>query len=327
MSYFLWSVMSTVCEDAESSPDSSPVVEQEVYSTDAAGTAIRTTMTELEGAVVFSSHGRQSSELRYEQHQDTPCLHLYFSLEGISSAHPRHSEDVYRLDDNQHVVSYSPGFEGYYATNGPVVRNFGVTLRESFFRRLIVAEPECLLRFRERVEAGKPSGISRYPMPVTARQKAVIDDLLHCMYTGRMKLLYYESKIIELFLLQAEQAANLAGYKPTPIKPADRDKLYAARHFVEQHMLDPLTLTQVARETGLNDFKLKKGFRELFGSTVFGYLNELRMNYARSLLLDTSCTVFEVAQTLGYSEPHNFTQAFKRYFGYLPGTIKKQRLM
>jgi AraC-like DNA-binding protein len=73
---------------------------------------------------------------------------------------------------------------------------------------------------------------------------------------------------------------------------------------------------------GLNDFKLKKGFKELFGTTVFSYLNELKMDYAKRLILDEKKTIYEVAMTLGYSEPHHFYAAFKRRFGYSPGELK-----
>lgn len=88
-------------------------------------------------------------------------------------------------------------------------------------------------------------------------------------------------------------------------------------------MFDPLTLSGIARDAGLNEFMLKKGFKELFGLTVFGYLNELKMNYARQMLLESQCTVYEAAYTMGYNEPYNFSKAFKKHFGYLPGELKK----
>jgi AraC-like DNA-binding protein len=147
-------------------------------------------------------------------------------------------------------------------------------------------------------------------------------EMIHCSYEGHMRQLYYEAKIIELFLMQAQQAENMMGRKPVQIKAADIEKLHAARQFVHMNMLEPISLQQVARAAGLNDFKLKKGFRELFGTTVFGYLNELKMTHAKRLLQDGGVSVGDIAIDLGYSEPQNFTKAFKRHFGYTPGEVK-----
>ncbi|WP_298740530.1 AraC family transcriptional regulator [uncultured Chitinophaga sp.] len=129
---------------------------------------------------------------------------------------------------------------------------------------------------------------------------------------------------MELFLLQAEQAERLAGGAAVSLHPADKERLYAAREYVKEHMFDPISLMQVARHCGLNDFKLKKGFKALFGTTVFGYLNELKMDYGRQMLLASACTVAEAGYVLGYTDSYNFSKAFKKYFGYPPGKLKQK---
>lgn len=73
----------------------------------------------------------------------------------------------------------------------------------------------------------------------------------------------------ELFLLQAQQAKKINGERPVTIKSRNIDKLHAARLFVRKHMLESVTLAQVGRESGLNEFKLKKVFKELYGSTFW----------------------------------------------------------
>ncbi|MEO8398573.1 MAG: AraC family transcriptional regulator [Ignavibacteriaceae bacterium] len=71
-------------------------------------------------------------------------------------------------------------------------------------------------------------------------------------------------------------------------------------------MIKEFTLLDLSRKVGLNDFKLKKGFRELLGTTVFSYLNELKMDYAKQLLLDKKKTIYETSMVMGFSEPHHF---------------------
>lgn len=275
----------------------------------------------FEGVHAFHSICRQDEPVRHGADEETACINMYFNLRGNSYSEDSNGRQL-ALSDNQHVFCYTSQFEGHYVTDSPRLENFGVKLLPSFFQRLMNMELDCMKRFQDRMEKESLVDLSDYPLPVTAAQKAVIREMQHCPYTGNMKRLFFESKIMELFLLQAQQAEERKDEKPLRIKPADIERLYAARLFVKQHIFDPITLEQVARVSGLNEFKLKRGFREMFGTTVFGYLNEQRMNYARKLLMNTSSTVFEVAYTLGYSEPHNFSKAFRKYFGYSPGGLK-----
>ncbi|NJK75120.1 MAG: helix-turn-helix transcriptional regulator [Microcoleus sp. SU_5_6] len=85
----------------------------------------------------------------------------------------------------------------------------------------------------------------------------------------------------------------------------------------------PPSLLELAKKAGINDYKLKIGFREVFGTTVFGYLRNQRMEQARQLLLEQQMNVSEVAQTVGYASLSQFSTAFKHYFGITPKTYQK----
>lgn len=294
-----------------------------IYTDDQGAQAIiRSIEYKWQDAYVFAAESRQDKPVRFVEKEETPSLCMYFSLEGTGSAVTTNRREDLQVSANQHVMCYAPYFDGHYLVETPVTRNFGIGIGPAFFERLLSSDLDCLLRLADKIARGQAADISPWPMNITPRQKWVMKEMLHCSYEGQMKQLYYEAKIIELFLMQAQQAESLMGRKPLQIKPADIDKLHAARQFVHMNMLEPITLQQVARAAGLNDFKLKKGFRELFGNTVFGYLNELKMTHAKRLLQDGGVSVGDIAIDLGYSEPQNFTKAFKRYFGYTPGEVK-----
>lgn len=273
------------------------------------------------GIEIFSLKGLKELELTISDCQEEPSLNMYFSLQGISSAKPISSGQEYHVEPNRHILGYMPNFEGDYSLRGNRVETFGICMQEPYFERLIATDLPCLERFWNEVHAGREADISRGPMPITHQQHTVINEILACPYIGQMRRLYLESKVTELFFLQAQQAESMPEQPFLFIKPADIERLHAAKLFVQQHIFDPLTLKQIAREIGLNDFKLKKGFKQLFGCTVFDYLMQCRMEYARQILLDTHSTIAEVAYTLGYADPYNFTKAFKRYFGYLPSQL------
>ena len=280
------------------------------------------TMASFAGVKIISARIMQERSTHFPETKDSPRLDMYFSLKGHSSAADTANGLLSEINSHHHGVIYTPRFDGYYTISGKEAEGFCIEIDNSYMHRLMITDLDCLKRFWDRISSGQMAELSEVPMALTWQQKQVIRDIQACPYSGHMKMLYYESKIVELFLMQAEQAERLAGGAAITLHPADKERLYAARDYVKEHMFEPLSLIQVARHCGLNDFKLKKGFKALFGTTVFGYLNELKMNYGRQMLLESACTVAEAGYVLGYTDSYNFSKAFKKYFGYPPGKLK-----
>ncbi|MEH2080075.1 MAG: helix-turn-helix transcriptional regulator [Nostoc sp.] len=90
---------------------------------------------------------------------------------------------------------------------------------------------------------------------------------------------------------------------------------------------NPSSLLNLANEIGLNDFKLKRGFREVFGTTVLGHVQSLRLEQAQQLLQDTNFTVAEIASQVGYESISHFGYLFKRQFGITPREYHHQKAL
>jgi AraC-like DNA-binding protein len=154
---------------------------------------------------------------------------------------------------------------------------------------------------------------------LTTKAQSISKNILDNNQPLYIKRLLLEAGIVDLLikLYQPEETTS------QPIfNDADKTRLLEARNIVEQNLKHPCSLIELSRKTGLNDFKLKKGFKALFDNTVFGYLAELRMNLAYKLLKDGR-TVSEVAETVGYKNAHHFTAAFKKHFDILPSKVSK----
>ncbi|EHQ30771.1 AraC family transcriptional regulator [Mucilaginibacter paludis] len=133
-----------------------------------------------------------------------------------------------------------------------------------------------------------------------------------------------QAKVLELAFIDLEQFQQKdKASSNTFVKPNDIQKLQLAKMLIGENLQTPCSLIELAHKVGLNDFKLKKGFKEIFGTTVFGYLLELRMEKAKTMLLSPGCTVSEVAHAIGYKNAHHFTVAFKKKFGYLPSKANR----
>lgn len=155
---------------------------------------------------------------------------------------------------------------------------------------------------------------------MTASVKMTVHQILTCPYQGLIKRMYLEGKAIELI---SHQLAWLV-YDEKPqkknliLRPDDIERIHEARDILISNMENPPSLLELARQVGLNDTKLKRGFRQVFKTTVFGCLYSQRMERARQLLQDGKVNVTDVAYEVGYSSPGNFTRAFTRHFGCNP---------
>ncbi|MGD1918600.1 MAG: helix-turn-helix transcriptional regulator [Pleurocapsa sp.] len=88
-------------------------------------------------------------------------------------------------------------------------------------------------------------------------------------------------------------------------------------------MENPPSLLALAKLVGLNDYKLKLGFRHCYETTVFVYLRSQRLEKARQLLLETNLSVSEIARIVGFSSLSRFGAAFKRQFGISPSACRR----
>lgn len=106
------------------------------------------------------------------------------------------------------------------------------------------------------------------------------------------------------------------------LRPTDQDKMLAARDIMLRQFDRPLTVAYLCTLVGTNEFKLKEGFRELFGTSPHRMLTEIRMRKAWELL-EGGLYVSTVAYKVGYQHLSSFSAAFERYYGRTPKSIAK----
>ncbi len=99
---------------------------------------------------------------------------------------------------------------------------------------------------------------------------------------------------------------------------ADREKIALAREILVQHICNPITIRALSRKAAINECYLKKGFKEMYGTTIFDFFQNQRMEHAKYLLYEKNLTVTEVADLLEYSSISHFSTAFKKHTGLKP---------
>lgn len=268
-------------------------------------------------------HAQTQSKQRIVLHteQAKPTVDIFLQLRG-GSAIQRTGQPNRGYQAGQCNLVHTPSYEGELELSGYDISTVAVQFSPLFFERLVWGTSGPLEQIGEAIEKGTMQLLTARHALISPAMKVSLQAMLHCPYKGLVKRLFLEGKLLELVALQLEQIEQSRSGRSPSLRNADIDKLMAVREWLEANFLQPVTLGEVARLAGLNDFKLKKGFRELFHTTVFTYLTDLRLQYARQLLLEERRSVREVADVLGYSHIHHFSHAFKKRFGYLPHTLK-----
>ena len=204
------------------------------------------------------------------------------------------------------------------------LETFGVQFPRDLFIQFTQNGDDQLKRFSDEIIKGNSVMLSEEWGAVDTGIHQVIQQIIHCNYADHLKKLFLLSKSIELLVLSAEACKQAADKKEVFIKnKTDKEKLIAVRDLINDRLHCPPNLSEIARIVGMNEYKLKRGFKETFSNTVFGYLTEQRLQLAYQYLRDTDKTAAEISYELGYASPQHFNNAFKKKFGITPYAVRK----
>jgi AraC-like DNA-binding protein len=193
------------------------------------------------------------------------------------------------------------------------------------FLELAVNNGPVLDKLADNISGGKSICLHKKSnQPITSRMLMILHEIRNCEFSGGMKKLYLQSKVLELLALQCEQYERVADMRSSAvaISSTDKEKIYYARDILLARLQTPPSLPELSRLAGLNEFKLKTGFKQVFDNTVYGYLNEHRMASARQLVLEGNRSLTDIADTFGYSSIQHFSNSFRKKFGVSPGKMR-----
>jgi len=172
---------------------------------------------------------------------------------------------------------------------------------------------------REVLEARRDDVVDMAPLGGVLRSLSHL--LLHTPYEGGMQRLFRQAKALELLTHQLDLFEGDTGEQSLSASEVRRVRL--ARERLLADLRDPPDLASLAQEVGLSPKRLNRGFRMLYGTTVFNYLRDARLDAARAALEGGSpLPLKQLAWELGYGQVTNFVTAFRRRFGVPPGAYR-----
>jgi len=152
-----------------------------------------------------------------------------------------------------------------------------------------------------------------------------VEEVLACDFRLPIDRISSEAAALGILSRAVKDEALSSGPGAEPcLREADQQAIERAACILRETLANDHSLDSLSRAARLNEFKLKRGFRERFGTSVFGYLRERRMERARELLHKGQLSVLHIANEVGYSNPSHFTRAFRKCYGLNPKAYRQQ---
>jgi len=277
----------------------------------------------------FKPH--QVKESRFES--TNPLLRFYFHVEAggyweLRSPHRSASEATISHCDLFSSVLFYPELEGKIHLPAEQRQfHLSISVTPSLIGAYLGDGLEQLPRNLQAISEGCDNRGFYHSGPLSRIMNVAIQQLLESPYTGAMHRLYLESKVIELIAHKLAQIVLPDTMRSTPIKlrSDDVERVHYAEEILSRDLECPPRLLELAHTVGTNHCALNKGFREVFGATVFGHLRQMRLTEARRLLEHEDMNVTEAALSVGYNSIPSFSRAFLAFFGENPATCLRKK--
>lgn len=251
-------------------------------------------------------------------------LELAFCLKGsVASELKKEGYDTqsFQMVNNDCSISYVPHCNG-----STVIENDGsyqavsicvdITVLHVLFERHL----ENLSMDVMTILSGKNAKPIYQIIKTPSVMHAAVFRIFNCSFSEPMRKLYITSKVYELIsLMLTEFMLERKSSSKSILQPSDINQTIIAGNLLKNNLDNPPSVSELARSVYLSETKLKRGFKEMYGTTIYGYLHLERMEKAKTVLDSGSGSVNQVAFEVGYVNVSHFISAFRKHFGVNPG--------
>ncbi|XOK64062.1 helix-turn-helix domain-containing protein [Paenibacillus elgii] len=218
--------------------------------------------------------------------------------------------------DESFLLSNAKGKERCEIEPGKKYRFMGVKLHPMTFQTIL----KNIFKEEDYAPKGNLREIfGKYPM--TPAVKVILQQIRNCPYEKSLRNVYMEGKILELMATYVGEAVLQNGITHGSVNLSKQDMISIgkAKEILDHNIAASVSLNELSKLVCLNEYKLKKGFKEMFGQSVHAYVIDQRLEKARLLFEEKGISVSDAAFQVGYGNLSFFTLSFRKKFGVNPG--------
>ncbi len=253
----------------------------------------------------------------------TPFFCLSFILNGTSIFKNCYMDKEIKCSGSQATLHYIKQGKGWANVMGNQQQEFfELQFPPEIFYSLSEDTSSKIDRFLKRSSSEMAIIDLNYQITVSSEMRMIIEQITNCNFSGKIKEVYYKNKASELLMLYISALENKEHYFSAENK--DKKKIQQAKEFILSNPPNKLlSLKEISLASGINEFKLKKGFKELFGTCVSQFMIDRKLQHAYELILNSDMSISEISSIAGYSYPQHFSKAFKKHYGKSPSKLRR----
>ena len=254
--------------------------------------------------------------IRFERQVTTGLIQFHFGLKGKAKFIFNQGNYALEMREEKSLLLYNPQKElPVHLEIGPQSWMISVLVSIKKFHKLFSSEAEYIPFLSDNNREKKYYAEEN----ISPSMAIVLNQIFHYNLNASIRNLYYKGKGYELLSLYFNRSEDPnADHCPFLIDEENVLKIKKAKEIVIANMAEPPGLQELADQVGLNLKKLKMGFKQIYGDSVYSFLFDYKMDYARKLLDSGTYNVNEVGVQIGYSTASHFIAAFKKKFGTTP---------
>ena len=268
------------------------------------------------GFYILHFQNESAEKQTFERTINSTFIQLHFCLRGNSKFFFNNSNYSFDVLDNRSILLYNPqrtlpiNLEIY-----PKTTLISILISIEKFHSLFSKESGYISFLSDENSNKKYYDDKEIKQTVAI----VLQQIINTKVNSSVRELYVKGKIYELLSLHFQKDETTIGeYCPFLVDEQNVLKIRKAKEIIISRMAEPPSLQELANEIGLNIKKLKEGFKQIYGDTVYSFLFDYKMEHSRKLLETNQYNVNEVGNQVGYSSASHFIAAFKKKFGITP---------
>jgi AraC-like DNA-binding protein len=226
------------------------------------------------------------------------------------------SEATGKVNGGECYIAYNPGLSEVHRFDAQDAKPFYLEINGDYFASLLDGGDVFTGQLKEKIFQGEFFGMKT---SMTTAQRLLSASIYDCPLEGALGNLLVEGSVQQFVAMQL--SAFVRPVKQCGLTSRDRDILHGVKEYLHQNFHLNHSLDELSKRFGINQNKLKKCFKELFGVPVIEYLYNLKMEQAKIMLYEQGMYVSEVSSIVGYKNANHFSTAFKRKFGVKPSKV------
>ncbi|MCG8552322.1 MAG: AraC family transcriptional regulator [Desulfobacterales bacterium] len=256
-----------------------------------------------------------------------PSVSFSFCFSGESVYRMPHGGSIYFRPHSQQLCVYPYPEVNVHMAKDVVSSRLFVLLSPEQFGNCFDGDMDALAPPVRKIAEKGPSDLFLHTEPISPMAGMLLEQIQNCPFQGTARKRFFEGCAFNIMALQLKSLSRRFASPGTAhqgIHPDEQKRVQRVKELIENHLDNPPSLTELAREAALSAPRLNQSFRRLYGTTIFDYLRRERFNRARSML-EQGLTVTEASLAVGYESLASFSISFKKRFGYAPSRYLSQK--